>query len=106
MKKVYVVIIFILIGLLFAGCEIDPNAKYKVTYYGNGSTSGYPPIDNNEYTAGMEASVLGKSSLIKAEHTFQGWNTKADGTGTPYVEGNKIKIINQNIFLHAKWEQE
>jgi len=79
---------------------------YKITYHGNGSTSGYPPVDNNEYTSGENAIVLGQNTLLKTEYTFGGWNTKANNSGTRYVSGDTIEIKNMNILLHAVWIPE
>ena len=111
MKKLLVLIPIVLLSviltiLFFDGCEVDPNATYRINYYGNGSDYGYPPVDRNEYLSGMETTVLGKNSLIKTDYTFQGWNTRADGSGTSYNEGDKIEIINLAIFLYAVWEKD
>ena len=42
-------------------------------------------------------------------YTFAGWNTKEDGTGTPYAastEQNKVTIasVTENITLYAQWD--
>jgi len=100
MKKL--LIIFIIVFLLF-GCGELPG-KYHIHYYGNGSTSGYPPNDNNEYTSGSYAIVLGKNTLKKDGFTFDRWNTRQDYSGTYYKEGDEIEIKNFNIFLHAVWK--
>jgi len=105
MKKLFVLIFFIFIGFLYYGCELDPNALFRVNYYDNGSDYGYPPIDVNEYKSGMEAIVLDENTLLKTGYTFQGWNTNADGSGDSYNAGDKIKIINFNRFLYAMWEK-
>jgi len=94
-----------IVSLLVLGCDPPAeDATYKVIYYGNGNTSGHPPTDNTQYTAGMEATVLGKGALLKDGYTFQHWNTRSDGTGTTYQEGDKI-IIHATVFLHAQWEE-
>jgi LPXTG-motif cell wall-anchored protein len=33
-----------------------------------------------------------------------GWNTKADGTGTHYDNGQQVDNINSNLDLYAEWE--
>jgi hypothetical protein len=96
MKKL--IIVFIIVFLLFACGELP--GKYHVNYYGNGSTYGYPPTDNNEYTSGSYATVLGNNTLKKDQYTFDGWY---DRSGTYYKEGDKIEIKNFNIFLFAVW---
>ncbi|MDL2212219.1 InlB B-repeat-containing protein, partial [Erysipelotrichaceae bacterium OttesenSCG-928-M19] len=66
--------------------------KYTVTYNGNGSTSGSVPTDGNEYLEDEKATVLGEGDLARDNHTFAAWNTKADGSGDGYVEGNEITM--------------
>lgn len=73
-----------------------------ITYDANGATSGTAPIDNNEYTYGTQATVLGNTDLAKTHYTFAGWNTAADGTGTHYEAGNSI-TINGDVTLYAEW---
>jgi hypothetical protein len=41
-------------------------------------------------------------SLVKTEHTFSGWNTAADGTGTDRAVGSTFNITS-NTTLYAKW---
>ena len=35
-------------------------------------------------------------------HTFAGWNTKADGSGTGYVDGAQVDL-NEDTILYAQW---
>jgi len=99
MKKL--IIIFIIVFLLFS-CG-DLSGKYRIHYYGNGATSGYPPDDNTEYTSGSYAVVLGNKTLKRTGFTFSGWNTMQDYSGDYYIEGQKIEIKNFSVFLHAVW---
>ena len=106
MKKMFILALFVLTALFLTGCETDPDATYGVHYLGNGNTSGYPPVDNNEYKSGEEAAVLGRNSLLRDGYTFQGWNTRADGSGASYNPDDKIKIGNLHVFLYAVWAPE
>jgi len=95
------------VSLLVLGCDSPPaDATYKVIYHGGAGTTGYPPNDNNQYKTGEEATVLDQGALLKTGHTFQNWNTSADGSGTTYAVGEKITIRNITVFLHAQWQQE
>lgn len=38
-------------------------------------------------------------------YTFKEWNTKADGTGTSYAEGDTFDIT-ENVVLYAIWESD
>ena len=103
MKKFCLPLIVILAMVLLAGCSIDPDATYRVNYYDNGSTYGYPPVDRNEYKSGDVAIVLGKESLLKTGYEFLRWNTDSKGTGDSYSAGDTITIKNRTVFLYAIW---
>ena len=79
-------------------------SNYSVTYFGNTSTSGTPPVDaSSPYTGGTSVTILGNSGfLAKIGYQFAGWNTAADGSGTNYVGGNTF-TINANTTLYAQW---
>lgn len=77
---------------------------YTVTYDKNGNVGGTLPVDNNNYTSGMIVTVFGNTgALIKNDYRFDGWNTKADGTGIDYAAGDTIIMEANNIVLYAKW---
>uniref|UniRef100_A0A6C0KWE5 Bacterial repeat domain-containing protein n=1 Tax=viral metagenome TaxID=1070528 RepID=A0A6C0KWE5_9ZZZZ len=77
---------------------------YKVTYLGNGNTSGNVPIYTSSfYNIGTKITVLGNTgSLAKIGYTFGGWNTSADGTGTTYLPGTTYSG-SDNLRLYAYW---
>ncbi|MFD0711821.1 InlB B-repeat-containing protein [Paenibacillus sp. GCM10027626] len=80
------------------------NPTYTVTYDDNGSTDGGVPSDNNVYEKGQTVTVLRNSGdLVKAGHTFAGWNTQADGQGTDYAAGATFAMGTENVTLYAKW---
>ena len=77
--------------------------SYIVTYNANGATSGSVPTDSTKYASGASVPVLGNTgTLAKTGYTFDGWNTKADGTGTSYAAGSNFSIT-ENTTLYAKW---
>jgi hypothetical protein len=102
MKKICLLLVVVLSIVLFAGCKIDPDATYTVTYMGNDETSGFAPSDNNQYKSGEEATILGQGTLLRTGYNFLNWNTKSDGTGEPYSPGDTI-TINGAVFLYAIW---
>ena len=76
-----------------------------VTYDGNGNTGGTVPTDTKDYPAASEATVLGNTGgLEKTGYAFTGWNTAADGSGTPYSEGDAF-AIDSDVTLYAQWEK-
>ncbi|MDP4178927.1 MAG: leucine-rich repeat protein [Bacillota bacterium] len=78
-----------------------------ITYYGNGSTSGTLPVDNNIYIKGAQAPILNNTgSIAKTGYTFAGWNTKADGSGTNYSAGSVISMTGTDLTLYAHWKAQ
>lgn len=79
------------------------STTFKVTYNGNDATSGNVPVDNNEYAANAEVTVLGNTGdLAKTGCAFDGWNTQANGGGTNY-DADDTFTISANTTLYAKW---
>lgn len=107
--KVFSIIIkaFISLAILIAiSCElfIDEPSVFKISYNENTSTSGIVPWDNNEYEEGEIIKVKGNSGgLTKTDYIFEGWNTKADGSGTNYLKDGDIIIYDSDIILFAEW---
>lgn len=90
-------------SITITGTKDGETIVYTVTYNANGATSGTVPVDENEYEANDEVTVLGNTgNLAKDHYTFNGWNTKADGSGTGYVAGGTF-AISANTTLYAKW---
>lgn len=76
---------------------------YTVVFDGNGATSGtmaaqQMPIDI--------AKKLDTNTYKKTGSLFTGWNTKADGTGTSYADGQRVTnlgVPNSEVTLYATW---
>ena len=84
----------------------DEDEKYNVTYDGNGNTSGTAPVDTlSPYYAGVTVTVLGQGDLARDKYNFTGWNTAADGLGTPYVENDTFLMPAADVTLYAPWEK-
>lgn len=73
---------------------------YTVTYDGNGADSG-KTTDNTAYATGTTATVKA-NGYTRNGYTFTGWNTKADGSGTPYKTGDWITMTS-SVILYAQW---
>lgn len=83
-------------------CVKQGSSTYHVTYNAN-SGSGTAPTDNTDYARNSSVTVLGNTgNLAKIGWTFAGWNTAADGSGTPYAAGNTFSITS-NVTLYAMW---
>ncbi|MBR4575087.1 MAG: InlB B-repeat-containing protein [Lachnospiraceae bacterium] len=78
--------------------------KYKVRFNGNGSTSGSMSDMTCKCNQSYELTV---NSYKRTGYIFNGWNTKADGSGTSYK--NRASILNlavksgKTITLYARW---
>ena len=83
--------------------DVPVSSTITVTYNANGATSGTVPTDGNEYESGDTVTVLGNTGdLAKTNYVFDGWNTKADGSGANYDEGGTFNITS-NVTLYANW---
>ncbi len=75
---------------------------YTLTFNGNNSTGGTAPVDTYEYLAETYAIAPAVGTLVRDGYTFVEWNTAADGSGTPYAEGDAV-LISGNQTLYAIW---
>ena len=78
---------------------------YSVKYDGNESTSGSMSNSSHTYDA---SKALTSNAYSKTGYTFNGWNTKADGTGTAYADGASVKNLTSTnggtVTLYAQWK--
>lgn len=77
----------------------DPNVPKNENYTGQ--------MENQIFIYGVE-DELNVNDFKRPGYTFKGWNTKADGTGTSYDDGqtvmNLTEIKGEVVTLYAKWE--
>lgn len=76
--------------------------QYSVFYNGNGNTGGTAPATQTG-DFGSSITVSGAGSLVKTGYTFAGWNTAANGSGTPYAAGASFTIPASDTTLYAQW---
>lgn len=87
---------------LFAKWTSDASVLH-VTYNDNGKTNGNVPVDATNYDSGDVVTVLGNTgNLEKTGFEFIGWNTAANGSGTPYAPGATFSIT-ESVTLYAQW---
>jgi uncharacterized repeat protein (TIGR02543 family) len=75
-----------------------------VTYDGNGNTGGTVAASQLETIGSSVTLATNTGTLVKTGHTFAGWNTLADGTGTFYAEDAPI-TFNGSLPLYAQWTE-
>ena len=73
-----------------------------LTYNANGHGSSLRTV-----TMRYTEETLAAEALSAEGYRFVGWNTEADGSGTPYQVGAVVKAVNVvpvNMTLYAQWE--
>jgi uncharacterized repeat protein (TIGR02543 family) len=88
----------------FAACDPSINQRFTVSYDGNQETSGLAPVDGATYKTGAVVAVLGPGTLARTGYAFAGWNTAADGTGTPRAPESEFSMGSANMVLFAQWQ--
>ena len=77
---------------------------YTIKFAGNGSTSGSTAQMSMTYDI---AKALTANGFAKTGYTFTRWNTKADGSGSSYTNGQSVKNLTATdgatITLYAQW---
>lgn len=76
---------------------------FNVVYDGNSADSGSVPSTQSSNSSSSAVTLAAtQGNLSKANCTFGGWNTRADGTGANYVSGNTVNLTS-NLTLFANW---
>lgn len=91
-------------GAATANAYFMPNT-YRVSYNGNGATGG-SMADTTGCTYSVPFTLRG-NGFSKTYYTFNGWNTRADGTGTSYSDSaqavNLTTVKDGTVVLYAQW---
>ena len=62
-------------------------------------------MESQKVQAGVPATI-NPNTFTWVDHTFIGWNTSKDGTGTPYADGGVIENPKPGtMLLFAQWEE-
>ena len=81
--------------------------ELNVMYEGNGNTGG--STDGSTVKYGGTITIAG-NGFTKTGHSFNGWNTSADGTGTSYTAGStfvsKPSAHGDTLNLFAQWKAD
>jgi uncharacterized repeat protein (TIGR02543 family) len=81
--------------------------KYTIKFNGNGSTKGSMKSQNNcSYGTSYK---LTANAYKRTGYTFNGWNTKADGSGKSYSNKASVKNLSAksggSVTLYAQWKK-
>jgi hypothetical protein len=74
--------------------------RYTVTFNANGAGGRAPSAQAVQ--TGESITIPDIGEMANARGIFGGWNTRADGTGTPLTAGDTF-TINANTQLYAQW---
>ena len=90
---------------LFKRVEVDLGCS--VTYNGNGNTQGQVPEGIDGLDKGSTYTLKAPTADLRKDagddtYLFRGWNTKPDGSGTEYQEG-QIITVNEDLVLYVQW---
>lgn len=75
----------------------------KISYEPNGGTGTMNPV---WLYPGVTSTDISSNGFTRTGYSFTGWNTKADGSGTSYYEGQHVEGITSNLTLYAQWEMK
>ena len=73
---------------------------YTITFNANGGSGTMSALTLKEGAS----QKLTSNSFTRTGYTFTGWNTKADGSGTSYTNGQTITPT-ANLTLYAQWKK-
>ena len=85
------------VELSVSGIEQD---EYTVKFNSNGGSG---DMDRQTIAANTSA-TLSANAYTRSGYSFAGWNTKADGSGTAYKNGQEITPT-EDITLYAQWKK-
>ncbi len=77
---------------------------YYVAFNANGGTGS---MSNESFTYDADAKALTTNTFTRSHYTFAGWNTKADGSGDPYTDEQKVSNLatSGTLALYAQWTE-
>ena len=104
----------------FPGTLLDNNNinyrgnKYAIAYRVNNTTNTPDAYQATNIATGSsgtatlytqtQAGFNAASAIEPGKEKFIGWNTQADGNGTPYTSGQTNVPVNGNLTLYAQWD--
>jgi hypothetical protein len=90
--------------------SILPNGKIRSVIFSSGTTTTnsvtFMENAGTGYMASQLSSVnqsLNLNTYTRSGYTFTGWNTKSDGTGTAYANGDTFSFSTKSSILFAQW---
>ena len=92
-----------LLGPVTFTAHATPNT-YRITFDANGGSGAMADLEMTY----DQAKALPVSAFERKGHSFAGWNTAADGSGTAYADGAEVANLASEdgaaVTLYAQWE--
>ena len=82
---------------MYAQWEVE----VTLTFNNNGGTGS---MDPQKVLSGI-ATPLNANTFTRSGYTFNGWNTKADGSGTSYTD-KQSAVFDSDTTLYAQWKED
>jgi len=86
--------------ILYAQWEAPPATTYSITYKANGGTGS--DVVKDGYAENAPVTLEG-NPFSRADYSFTGWNTEANGGGAGYGAGTLFNMPADNVILYAQW---
>ncbi len=83
------------------GISLTAVRKAAVQYDANGGKGTMAPTEGNLQDQVQAA----KNQFTRSGYSFNGWNTKADGSGTAYKRGDSVPLNDETVTLYAQWTE-
>ncbi len=86
----------------------NTGAKYTVKYDGNVGDDNIGTIADSSFVVGQAATLSDGTGFSRTGYVLTGWNTRADGNGTPYGLGTEqttalTQTAGGEVTLYAQW---
>ena len=85
-------------------CSINSKIKTEFTIHYNPNLGTGTMLDKKCLVD--DECILDLNTFTRVGYTFNGWNTRADGTGRPYTDGANVKniVFSGEVTLYAQWK--
>ena len=77
-------------------------ADTQVMYDANGGKGAHAPTDGRQHSTIATPSDVSQS-FSRDGYSFAGWNTKPDGSGVSYKDGDGVPVEDKVVTLYAQW---
>jgi len=77
-------------------------ADTQVVYDANGGKGAHAPTDGRQHSTITTPSDVSQS-FSRDGYSFAGWNTKPDGSGVSYKDGDGVPVEDKAVTLYAQW---